>query len=98
MREISKGHECQGTAAPAALGEKVFVECEARHQIGEGAHTAVDPRLDGLIGRHFASVPDYPSSEAMNGSAIFYDATFRDDIEDPKAKIPGTEMNFAGMS
>ncbi len=83
----------------AALGEKVFVKCKACHQVGEGAHNAVGPELNGLIGRHSASVEGYNYSEAMKGSGLVWDeATFKDYIKDPKAKVPGTKMAFAGLS
>ncbi len=83
----------------ASLGEKVFVKCKACHQIGEGAHTAVGPELNGLIGRHSASIPNYSYSEAMKSSNIVWDeATFKEYIKDPKAKVPGTKMAFAGLS
>lgn len=86
-------------AGDAALGEKVFVKCKACHQIGEGAHTAVGPQLNGLIGRHSASIPDYSYSEAMKNSNIVWDEpTFKEYIKDPKAKVPGTKMAFAGLS
>ena len=86
-------------AGDAALGEKVFVKCKACHQIGEGAHNAVGPELNGLIGRHSASIPDYSYSEAMKSSNIVWDeATFKDYIKDPKARVPGTKMAFAGLS
>jgi cytochrome c len=86
-------------AGDAALGDKVFTKCRACHQIGEGAHTAVGPELNGLIGRHAASVPGYNYSEAMKNSGLVWDeATFKDYIKDPKAKVPGTKMSFAGLS
>ena len=86
-------------AGDPALGEKVFVKCRACHQIGEGAHTAVGPELNGLIGRHSASVPGYSYSEAMKASNLVWDeATFKDYIKDPKAKVPGTKMAFAGLT
>ncbi|MGI3899427.1 MAG: c-type cytochrome [Janthinobacterium lividum] len=82
-----------------ALGEKVFVKCRACHQIGEGARNSVGPEQNGLIGRHSASVPGYNYSEAMKASGLTWDeATFKDYIKDPKAKVPGTKMSFAGLS
>ena len=86
-------------AGDPALGERVFAKCRACHQIGEGAHNAVGPELNGLIGRHSASVPDYNYSEAMKNSGIVWDEpTFKVYIRDPKAKVPGTKMSFAGLS
>ncbi len=86
-------------AGDPALGEKVFVKCRSCHQIGETAHNAVGPVLNGLIGRHTGSVPDYPYSDANKNSGLTWDeATFRDYIKDPRAKIPGTKMTFAGLT
>ncbi|WP_237477284.1 c-type cytochrome [Lichenibacterium dinghuense] len=85
-------------AGDAALGEKVFTKCKACHQIGEGAHNAVGPELNGLIGRKAASVDGYSYSEAMKNSGLTWDeATFKEYIRDPKAKVPGTKMSFAGL-
>ena len=90
--------EAPGTG-DAALGGKVFAKCRACHQIGPGAHNAVGPELNGLIGRHSASAPDYTYSEAMKASGLVWDeATFKDYIKDPKAKVPGTKMSFAGLT
>ncbi len=82
----------------AALGEKVFTKCKACHQVGEGAKNAVGPELNGLIGRHSASIEGYSYSEAMKASNIVWDeATFKEYILNPKAKVPGTKMAFAGL-
>jgi cytochrome c len=85
-------------AGDPAEGEKVFAKCKICHQIGEGAKNAVGPELNGLIGRHSGSAPGYNYSEANKNSGITWDeATFRDYIKNPKAKIPGTKMIFAGL-
>lgn len=86
-------------AGDPALGEKVFTKCKSCHQIGEGAHNAVGPELNGLIGRHSASIATYNYSEAMKKAGWVWDeATFKDYIKDPKAKVPGTKMAFAGLT
>ena len=85
-------------AQDAAAGEKVFAQCRACHQIGENAKNAVGPVLNGLFGRHSGSVEGYSYSPANKNSGITWDeATFREYIKDPKAKIPGTKMIFAGI-
>ena len=85
-------------AQDAAAGEKVFVVCKACHQIGEGAKNAVGPVLNGVIGRKAGTYPGYSYSPANSGSGLTWDeATFRDYIKDPKAKVPGTKMIFAGL-
>lgn len=87
-----------GYAQDAAAGEKVFVQCRACHQIGENAKNAVGPELNGLFGRKAGSAPGYSYSSANKNSGITWDeATFREYIKDPKAKIPGTKMAFPGL-
>lgn len=82
----------------AAAGEKVFLKCRACHQVGETAKNVVGPELNGLIGRHSGSVAGYSYSAANKNSGLTWDeATFREYIKDPKAKIPGTKMVFAGL-
>ncbi|WP_406856511.1 cytochrome c family protein [Alsobacter sp. KACC 23698] len=86
-------------AQDAAAGEKVFLKCKACHQVGEGAKNAVGPVLNGLIGRKSGSVEGYSYSEANKSSGITWDeATFKDYIKNPKAKIPGTKMIFPGLT
>ena len=78
--------------------EGVRPVCRACHQIGETAKNGVGPELNGLIGRHSGSVPGYSYSPANKNSGLTWDeATFRDYIKDPRAKVPGTKMVFAGV-
>ncbi len=88
----------QASAQDAAAGEKVFTVCKACHQIGESAKNGVGPMLNGIIGRKAGSVADYSYSAANKDSGITWDeATFREYIKDPKAKVPGTKMIYAGL-
>ncbi|MGO4387370.1 cytochrome c family protein [Microvirga sp. 2YAF29] len=88
----------QAQAQDAAAGEKVFTQCRACHQIGPTAKNAVGPELNGLFGRHSGSVEGYSYSAANKNSGITWDeATFREYIKDPKAKIPGTKMIYVGL-
>ena len=85
-------------AQEAASGEKVFAQCRACHQVGENAKNAVGPVLNGLFGRHSGSVEGYNYSPANKNSGLTWDeATFTDYIKDPKAKVPGTKMVYAGL-
>ena len=91
---------CSGEvrAQDAVAGEKVFAVCKACHQIGENAKNVVGPTLNGLIGRKAGSVPGYSYSVANKDSGITWnESTFREYIKDPKAKIPGTKMIYAGL-
>jgi len=85
-------------AQDAAAGERVFAVCKACHQIGETAKNGVGPVLYGIIGRHSGTYPGYSYSDANKNSGLTWDeATFRDYIKDPRAKIPGTKMIYPGL-
>jgi cytochrome c len=85
-------------AQDAAAGKTSFNKCLACHAIGEGAKNKVGPELNGLDGRHSGSAPDYNYSDANKNSGITWNKeTFLEYIKDPKAKIPGTKMAFAGI-
>jgi cytochrome c len=85
-------------AGDPAEGEKVFAKCKICHQIGEGAKNAIGPELNGVIGRHSGTAPGYNYSDANKNSGITWDEkNFREYIKNPKAKIPGTKMIFAGL-
>jgi cytochrome c len=90
----------QGASAQdAAAGEKVFLKCKVCHQVGETAKNGVGPVLNGLFGRKSGTVEGYNYSEANKNSGITWDPTvFAEYIKNPRAKIPGTKMVFAGIS
>lgn len=94
------GSAAGALAADAAAGATVFNQkCKVCHQIGEGAKNFVGPELNGLIGRKTGSVPDYNYSDANKDSGITWDeATLNEYLANPKAKIPGTKMIFAGLT
>src|ERR1019366_10526635 len=85
-------------AQDAAAGEKVFAVCKACNQIGETAKHAVGPVLNGIIGRKAGTYPGYSYSDANKSSGLTWDEpTFREYIKDPRAKVPGTKMIYAGL-
>jgi cytochrome c len=85
-------------AQDLAAGETSFKKCLACHSIGEGAKNKVGPVLNGLDGRHSGSVEGFSYSDANKNSGITWNKDqFLDYIKDPKAKIPGTKMAFAGI-
>jgi cytochrome c len=86
------------SAQDAALGEKVFIKCKACHQIGEGAKDAVGPVLNGIVGRKAGTYPDYSYSDANKNSGLTWDeATLKEYLKNPRAKVPGTKMIFPGL-
>jgi cytochrome c len=79
-------------------GAIVFKKCAICHKIGPGATNLVGPVLNGLDGRHSGSVPNYSYTDANKNSGIVWnEETFAEYIKDPRAKIPGTKMIFAGI-
>jgi cytochrome c len=95
---ISSATATGALAQDAAAGKTSFNKCLACHAIGEGAVNKVGPQLNGLDGRKSGTAPDFTYSEANKNSGITWnEAQFKDYIRDPKAKIPGTRMVFAGI-
>ncbi|HEY8564825.1 MAG TPA: cytochrome c family protein [Beijerinckiaceae bacterium] len=85
-------------AQDAAAGERVFLQCRTCHQVGDTARNQVGPVLNGLFGRKAGMVEGYSYTPANKNSGITWDeATFREYIRDPKAKIPGTKMVYPGL-
>jgi cytochrome c len=85
-------------AQDVAAGEKSFNKCRACHQVGETAKNTVGPVLNGLFGRKSGTIEGFNYTEANKNSGIEWnDAVFAEYIKDPKAKIPGTKMAFAGI-
>ena len=85
-------------AQDLAAGEQSFRKCSPCHSVGEDARNKVGPQLNGLDGRKSGTAPDYNYSDANKNSGITWnEAVFKEYIKDPKAKIPGTKMAFAGI-
>lgn len=86
------------SAQDVANGEKIFAQCRTCHQVGEAAKSIVGPNLNGLFGRKAGTVQGYEYSEANRSSGITWnEATFVEYIKNPRAKIPGTKMVYAGL-
>jgi len=92
------GLQSSGSAQDAAAGEKVFARCKICHQVGEGAKNLVGPVLNGIVGRKAGTVEGYSYSEANKNSGFTWDeATLKEYLKNPKAKMPATKMIFAGI-
>jgi cytochrome c len=85
-------------AQDVEAGESSFKKCMPCHDIGEDARNKVGPELNGLDGRKAGTADGFNYSDANKGSGLTWDeATFKDYIKDPRAKVPGTKMIFPGV-
>ena len=85
-------------AQDVAAGEKVFAKCKVCHQVGEGAKNGVGPVLNGIVGRKAGSVEGYSYTPANKNSGLTWDqATMKEYLKNPRAKVPGTKMVFPGL-
>lgn len=85
--------QAQEAGDPAA-GEKAFAPCKACHQIGKNG---VGPNLVGVVGRKAASVEGYNYSAPLKSADITWDdKNLHEWLKNPKAKVSGTKMIFAG--
>ena len=81
----------------ATKGAAVFRQCQTCH-VKEVGVNKVGPSMAGIVGRAAGSVPGFRYSEANKGSGITWtEQELYVYLENPKAKIPGTTMAFAGI-
>ena len=86
------------SAQDLAAGEQSFKKCLPCHSVGADAKNKVGPVLNGLEGRKSGSIEGYSYTDANKTSGITWNEdTFKEYITDPRAKIPGTKMVFAGI-
>jgi cytochrome c len=85
-------------AQDLAAGENSFKKCLPCHSVGADAKNKVGPLLNGLEGRKSGTIEGYSYTDANKNSGITWsEDVFREYIKDPRAKIPGTKMVFAGI-
>lgn len=82
-----------------ARGERLFnQQCKACHTLDKDGARSVGPNLHSLIGRKAGSTEGFSSSDAMKASGIVWDdRTLAEYLKDPKGRVPGTKMVFAGL-
>jgi cytochrome c len=79
-------------------GEASFRKCAPCHSVGEDATNKVGPVLNGLDGRKAGAIEGFSYSDANKNSGIIWnEETFKEYIRDPRTKVPGTRMIFAGI-
>jgi cytochrome c len=85
-------------AQDVKAGETSFKKCLPCHAIGDGATNKVGPELNGLDGRKAGTAANYSYSDANKNSGITWnEASFKEYIKDPMAKVKGTKMAFPGI-
>lgn len=99
---LAVGLAAAGAAAQSgneARGERLFnQQCKACHTLGKEGASTVGPNLHGLFGRKAGAVAGYSFSDAMKGSGIVWDdRILMDYLKDPKGRVPGTKMVYAGL-
>jgi cytochrome c len=87
-----------GFAQDVEKGQSSFKKCLPCHRIGPDAKNLVGPELNGLDGRKAGTVAGFNYSDANKNSGIVWnEEAFKEYIKDPRAKVPGTKMTFAGI-
>jgi cytochrome c len=103
---------CAATALPvaaaeigdAAAGADTYKKyCSACHQVGPEAKNRVGPRLTGIYGRRAGTVDDFAAYSKsiirMGNDGLTWTLDTLDAyIENPKALVSGTRMNFKGLA
>lgn len=82
-------------------GETVFGKCRSCHQIGAGAEDRIGPHLNGIFGRRAGAHDGFKYSDdmaMMGADGLTWDLVTLDAyLENPKALVSRTRMNFAGL-
>ena len=87
----------RAAAADPTAGKMIFAKCAACHSITPGENR-LGPSLAGVVGRKAGSLPGYNYSPAMKNSGLTWNtATLDAYLANPRAKLPGIKMIFAGL-
>jgi cytochrome c len=82
-------------------GEEVFAQCRSCHQVGRGAEDRIGPHLNGIFGRRAGAHDGFNYSddmEMMGSDGLTWERDTLDAyLENPKALVSRTRMNFAGL-
>lgn len=82
-------------------GAAIYKQCKRCHEIGESAKNRIGPHLNGIFGRRAAIFDDYKYSKSMmragKDNLIWTEETLDAYIENPKALVSRTRMNFRGI-
>ncbi|MBB4098571.1 c-type cytochrome [Sphingomonas kyeonggiensis] len=86
--------------ADAEIGERKFAQCAACHRISPGAPDLGGPNLYGVYGKPMGqNSMRFSYTAALRDAGGKWDAKTLDAwIADPRAVVPGTNMQFAGIA
>ena len=84
-----------------AAGEKVFRQCSACHQVGEGARNRTGPHLNAIFGRTAGTIEGFRYSKSMVEAGaeglVWTDKTMAEFLANPRTYIQRTRMSFGGL-
>jgi cytochrome c len=84
---------CGAIAQDLSAGETAFRKCQICHDVGEEAKNKLGPELNGLDGRKAGTAEGYAYSDGNKNSGIVWsEASFKEYLQNPQEKIPGTKM------
>ena len=84
-------------AQDSAAGKTSFAKCQVCHAVGQGAKNKLGPELNGLAGRKVGAAAGYQYSPALKNAGFTWDqSSFAAFMQNPRTKIPGNKMVFAG--
>jgi cytochrome c len=82
-------------------GERIFRQCSGCHQVGQGAENRIGPQLNNIFDRTAAAAEGFRYSEGLVRAAaggLTWDFSSLDAyIENPRALVSKTRMNFPGL-
>lgn len=83
-------------------GAEIFDTCAGCHEVGRGAENLIGPHLNGIFGRKAAAVEGVFYSRDIQraaGDGLIWNLELLDAyLENPKALVSGTRMNFDGLA
>lgn len=87
--------------ADTERGASLFSQCRGCHEIGEGARNRIGPHLNGIFGRHAASVDGFAYSRSLKRAGadglVWTAETLDAFIADPRSLATRTRMSYRGM-
>jgi len=87
--------------ALVAEGERLWRQCVACHQVGEGARNGTGPALNGTMGRAAGQSPGFRHSPQLiaagEAGLIWTPETLDAFLEDPAGLVPRNRMVFRGV-